>query len=50
MAQLTLYGTEIVDKPQVFLPFATEAKGRTLYEKMVEGMFLFGPGPEEHKT
>jgi hypothetical protein len=36
--------------PQVFLPFATEAKGQTLYEKMVEGKFLLGPGPEEHKT
>ncbi|SRR5712691_7598369 len=46
MAQLALYETEIVDMPQVFLPFATDAKGQTLYEKMVDGKFLLGPGPE----
>jgi len=34
--------TEIVDMPQVFLPFATDAKGQTLYEKMVEGKFCWG--------
>ena len=44
MAQLALYETEIIDMPQVFLPFATDAKGQTLYEKMVEGKFLLGPG------
>ena len=49
MAQLTLYATEIVDMPQVFLPFATEAKGQTLYEKVVEGKFLLGLRPEERK-
>src|SRR6266478_9903258 len=42
MAQLALYETEIVDMPQVFLPFATDAKGQTLYEKMVEGKFCWG--------
>jgi hypothetical protein len=36
--------------PQIFLPFATEAKGQTLYEKMVEGKFLLGPRPEERKS
>jgi hypothetical protein len=50
MTQLALYETEIVDMPQVFLPFATEAKGQTLYEKMVEGKFLLEPGPEERKS
>ena len=46
MAQLALYETEIVDMPQVFLPFATDQKGQTLYEKMVEGKFLLGDGTE----
>jgi hypothetical protein len=50
MTQLTLYETEIVAMPQAFLPFATEAKGQTLYEKMVEGKFLRGSGPEERKS
>src|SRR6267154_9135 len=44
MAQLALYEAEIVDMPQVFLPFAPDAKGQTLYEKMVEGKFLLGDG------
>ncbi len=44
MAQLALYETEIVEMPQVFLPFAPDAKGQTLYEKMVEGKFLLGDG------
>jgi len=44
MAQLALYETEIVEMPQVFLPFATDAKGQTLYEKMTEGKFLLGDG------
>jgi hypothetical protein len=34
MAQLALYKTEIVDMPQVFLPFATDGKGQTLYERV----------------
>ena len=46
MAQLALYETEIVEMPQVFLPFATDAKGQTLYEKIVEGKFLLGDGKE----
>ena len=37
MAQLALYETEIVEMPQVFLPFATDAKGQTLSEKMLNG-------------
>jgi len=47
MAQLALYETEIVDMPQVFFPFATAAKGQTLYEKMVDGKFLLGDGKGE---
>jgi hypothetical protein len=47
MAQLALYETEIVDMPQIFLPFATDAKGQTLYDKMLTGKFLLGPGSEE---
>jgi hypothetical protein len=35
------------DMPQVLLPFATDAKGKTLYEKMVEGKFLLGDGKSE---
>ena len=49
MTQLALYETKIVDMPQIFLPFATEAKGQTLYEKVVEGKFLLGLRPEERK-
>jgi len=47
MAQLALYETEMIEMPQVFLPFATDAKGQTLYDKMLNGKFLLGPGPEE---
>ena len=45
MAQLALYETEIVDGPQVFLPFAIEAKGQTLYEHVgANPRFLLGDG------
>jgi len=47
MAQLALYETEIVEMPQVFLPFATDAKGQTLSEKMLNGKLLLGPGSQE---
>jgi hypothetical protein len=30
--------------PQVFLPFATDGKGQTLYDKMIEEKFLLGDG------
>ena len=49
MAQLALYEMEIADMPQVFLPFAMDAKGQTLYEKMAEGKFLLGDGRETKK-
>jgi hypothetical protein len=32
LAQMALYETQIVEMPQVFLPFATDAQGKTLYE------------------
>lgn len=44
LAQLALYETQIVDLPQVFLPFATDKGGRTLYEKAMEGGLLLGDG------
>ncbi len=47
IAQLALYETEIVDMGQVFLPFATDAKGQTLYEKVTQSKFLLGDGREE---
>ena len=46
MAQRTLSETEIVDMPQVFLPFATDEKGQTLYEKVAQLKFLLGDGGE----
>ena len=46
MAQLALYETEIVELPQVFLPFATYKKGRTLYEELQGGQLLLGNGKE----
>ncbi len=47
---LALSETEIVEMPQVCFPFATDAKGQTLYEKMLEGKFLLGSGSEETST
>jgi hypothetical protein len=49
MAQLALYETEIVDMPQVFLPFATEAKGQTLYRRWSRGSFCSGLGQKNIK-
>ena len=42
MAQLALYETEIVELPQVFLPFATGNNGKTIYEQVTEGNLLLG--------
>jgi hypothetical protein len=47
MVQLALYETEIVEMPQIFLPFATDTRGQTLYEKVSAGKFLLGPAPEK---
>lgn len=41
MAQMALYETQIVEMPQVFLPFATDVKtGHTIYEKLMKGNLL----------
>ena len=42
LAQLALYETQIVDLPQVFLPFATDRSGQTLYEQVASGKLLLG--------
>ena len=47
LADFPAYETEPVDMPQVFLPFATDTQGQTLYEKMVKGKFLLGDGQSE---
>ncbi|MDD5110862.1 MAG: hypothetical protein PHI63_06680 [Patescibacteria group bacterium] len=44
LAQLAIYETEIVELPQVFLPFAIGKGGQTLYEQIKDGQFLLGPG------
>ncbi|MDQ5987352.1 MAG: hypothetical protein CSYNP_03092 [Syntrophus sp. SKADARSKE-3] len=44
LAQLALYETEIVELPQVFLPFATTTEGETLYDKLIGGGLLLGDG------
>lgn len=44
LAQLALYQTQIVDLPQIFLPFAQDKSGATLYEKVMEGGLLLGDG------
>jgi hypothetical protein len=47
MAQLALNETEIVEMPQMVFPCATDAPGQTLYEKMLKGTLLLGPGSED---
>lgn len=47
LAQLALYETQIVELPQVFLPFATDRKGKTIYESVASGQFLLGEGSNE---
>lgn len=44
MSQLALYETEIVEMPQIFLPFATDRKGKTFYEQVKDSNFLLGDG------
>lgn len=34
LAQMALYETQIVEMPQVFLPFANDSSGKTLYEQV----------------
>lgn len=44
LAQLALYETAMVELPQVFLPFAQDKAGRTLYEAAKGSRFLIGDG------
>lgn len=44
LAQMALYETEIVELPQVFLPFAVAKDGKTIYEKVNSGNFLLDSG------
>jgi len=45
LAQLALYETMIVTMPQIFLPYAVDNKGKTLYEKIKEDpQLLLGGG------
>ena len=44
LAQMALYETSMVEMPQVFLPFATDDQGQTLYDKISKGQFLLGSG------
>lgn len=45
LAQMALYETQIVEMPQVFLPFATDKRGKTLYEHINDDpSFLLGSG------
>ena len=49
LAQLALYETQIVELPQVFLPFATSKSGKTLYEEIQGNRFLLGDGNSNGK-
>lgn len=40
LAQLALYETQMVDLPQVFLPFATVGRGQTMYEAVKARQWL----------
>jgi len=44
LAQMALYETEIVTMPQIFLPFMSNGKGKTLYEQLSTNNFLLGDG------
>ncbi len=43
VAQMALYETQIVDMPQIFLPFMVTKKG-TLYDQLQSNQFLLGDG------
>ena len=48
---LALYEVEIMDMPQVYVLFATDAQGQTLYEHVqANPQFLRGSGPKEPST
>lgn len=44
LAQMALHETQIVELPQVFLPFAMGKDGTTLYDQVAAGKLLLGSG------
>jgi len=44
LSQMALYETQMVELPQVFLPFVTGSNGQTLYEQVSSGKFLLPSG------
>lgn len=50
LAQMALFETQMVELPQVFLPFATDSSGETLYQKVAQGGFLLGKGVETNSN
>jgi len=44
LAQMALYETQMVDMPQVFLPFAQGKGGKTIYELIQGSGMLLGDG------
>lgn len=46
-AQMALISTQIVKLEQVFLPYAVDQSGQTLFEKFQNGSLLSLPGKEE---
>lgn len=47
LAQLALYETQMVDIPQIFLPFAVSKNGKTLYEQVQDSPLLLGEGASD---
>lgn len=46
-SQLALYETQMVELPQVFLPFAVGRDGGTLYDHVIGSNLLIGPGGKD---
>lgn len=44
LAQLALFETQMVELPQIFLPFVQSQNGKTLYEQIEKGGFMLGSG------
>lgn len=47
-SQMALLETQMVEMPQLFLPFAVSRNGRTLYQEVSDDQFLLG-GPSERE-
>lgn len=50
LAQMALYETQLVELPQVFLPFAMGKTGKTLYEQVQAGGLLLGEGESQKSS